>query len=181
MAEEAKEKEAPKSSSEQKKKQKNILVILAVAVLIGAGAYYFINQKSINSINPGGEAQITRNPADSNSASDLTSKKWTWTKTQMSDGTEIAPGAGSEQAFSLTFNPDGTVAATTDCNNGSGSYELGPDNALTFGPMATTMMFCEGSSETDFYQGLNNTGSYKIENGQLWLMLKMDSGTMIFE
>jgi len=99
----------------------------------------------------------------------------------MSDGAEFAPTSGSENAFTLTFQPDMVVLATTDCNNGNGTYELGPDNALTFGPMATTMMFCEGSSETDFYQGLSNVGTYQIENGQLWLMLKMDSGTMIFE
>lgn len=180
MAEEAEKttKDAPEA---QKKKQKNLLVLFAVAVLVGVGAYYFMNSKNMNSsMTPNDSNTVSQAPDNSNSgSSELTSKKWTWVNTQMSDGATSVPS--NEGEFTLTLQPDMRALATTDCNNGNGSYELGPDNALTFGPMATTMMFCDGSTETEFYQGLSNVGSYKISDGQLWLMLKFDSGTMIFE
>lgn len=179
MAEEKKDKKI-KTEAEKKKMQKNMIVLFAIAVLIGAGAYYFINQKNINTSNPSDiNAEISKASEKANTGTTLAGKKWTWINTTMSDGAKTSPSEAG--AFTLTFQPDMTVIATTDCNNGNGSYELGPDNALTFGPMATSMMFCEGSSETDFYQSINNVGSYKIDNGQLWLMIKFDSGTMVFE
>lgn len=102
--------------------------------------------------------------------------------TQMSDEqTSYPSNVGNGGSFTATFQEDGRLLATTDCNNGNGSYTIGADNSLTIGPMASTMMYCEGSSEGAYFQQLNQVGSYKIENGQLWLMLKMDSGTMIFE
>lgn len=176
MAEDIKVKE-----NKDKKKQKNLLLIAAIIIIALCGIYYFYSNnqiaKSSTNSNTNNNASISSSPQ--NSDSELTSKKWTWTKTQMSDGKEIVPSADGK--FTLTFQTDMRVLATTDCNNGNGSYELGPNNSLTMGPMATTMMFCEGSSETEFYQGLANVGSYKIENGQLWLMLQKDSGTMVFE
>jgi heat shock protein HslJ len=169
------EEKKTEEKKEGSKKKNNVLLIAAIVILALCGVYYFYtNQKLMSS---SGNVPVTKAPSDENAS--LTSKKWTWVNTQMSDGSESLPS--NEGQFTLTFQDDMRVLATTDCNNGNGSYELGPDNSLTMGPMATTMMFCEGSTETEFYQGLSNVGSYKIDNGQLWLMLKFDSGTMIFE
>lgn len=176
MAKENKEKVV--KTEAEKKKQKNFIVLFAIAVLIGAGAYYFMNSKNMNSSTPP-QDDSSKSVNQDSSAPTLTSKKWTWVNTKMSDGAETLPS--DPAAFTLTFQDDMRVLATTDCNNGNGSYELGPDNSLTFGPMATTMMFCEGSSQDAYFQQINNIGSYNIENGQLWLMLKFDSGTMVFE
>ncbi len=178
-----KKEKSTKEVSDPKNKQKNLLVLFAVAVLIGAGAYYFINQKNINTSTPPDVNKVTMAPDNSNSgsnnSSELTSKKWTWVNTKMSDGAVTSPS--KDGAFTATFQDDGRLVATTDCNNGNGSYEVGADNTLTIGPMATTMMFCEGSSQDAYFQQLGNVGSYKVNNGQLWLMIKFDSGTMIFE
>lgn len=163
---------------EGNKKKNNILIIAAVVILVLCGAYYLYTNQQIMSSS--GNAPVTKTPSDENAT--LTSKKWTWVNTQMSDGAITEPSnVDPKGEFTLTFQPDLRVIATTDCNNGNGSYELGSDNTIIFGPMATTMMFCEGSSQDAFFQQLSNVGSYKISNGQLWLMLKMDSGTMIFE
>ena len=45
---------------------------------------------------------------------------------------------------SLVF-ADGKVAVDTGCNKGSGAAEIG-DTTITFGPIATTKMFCEGAA-----------------------------------
>jgi heat shock protein HslJ len=185
MAEEV-DKTTEKSISSEKKKQKNIAVLFAIAILVGVGAYYFVNQKNISQsenvkavISKAAENINTDSDATAESTSELTSQKWTWVNTKMSDGKVTTPSKAG--AFTATFQDDGRLVAMTDCNNGNGAYEVGEDNSLTIGPFASTMMFCEGSTEGDYFKDLQNVGSYKIENGQLWLMLKMDSGTMIFE
>jgi heat shock protein HslJ len=174
-----------KTTKTQKEERKNILIIIATVIIVAVGLYALsMSSSTKNAANKGNKPAITQAPsptgestATTNEA--LTAQKWMWVNTKMSDGAEVLPSA--EGKFGLKFGTDMSLISSTDCNNGRGTYELGPDNAMTIGPMATTMMFCEGSAETQFFQGLNNVGSYKIENGQLWLMLKYDSGTMIFE
>jgi heat shock protein HslJ len=50
--------------------------------------------------------------------------------------------AGVEASLVLA---DGKVAVKTGCNSGSGSASIG-DTSITFGPIATTKMFCEGAA-----------------------------------
>jgi heat shock protein HslJ len=177
MAEEAKTKEKSKD-------EKKILTVIGI-LIIGAVILYFLSVSKYksnygsanNNSNTTTNQTVSQAPADS--ASQLTSKKWTWINTKMNDGAVTTPSKPG--AFAATFQTDGRVVANTDCNTGNGGYTLGADNSLTIGPMASTMMFCEGSNEGEYFQQLGNVGSYKIDNGQLWLMLKYDSGTMIFE
>ena len=49
------------------------------------------------------------------------------------------------------------MKGTTDCNNFSGSYKV-DGNQLTFGEFAATMMYCEGSQESDFLKSLGEVG-----------------------
>ena len=59
------------------------------------------------------------------------------------------------------FLAENRFSAGTDCNTGNTTYELGPENKLTInGPMATTLMFCEGSNETEYFQQLEEIESY---------------------
>jgi len=168
---------AEKTKTEEKQEKNKILLVIGILAVAAAILIVISSAKSQSNPQTVDSADVTQAPiVESN---ELTAQKWTWVNTQMNDGSENLPS--KEGAFTLTFQEDGTVLATTDCNNGNGSYELGPDNSITIGPIATTMMFCEGSAETQFYQDLNNVGSYKIDNGQLWLMIKFDSGTMIFK
>lgn len=106
-------------------------------------------------------------------------KKWMWSKTVMSDGATTQ--ANREKGFSITFVKEGSAHITTDCNNGNGAYTLTSETGMVIGPVATTMMYCEGSQETVFYQQINNIDSYLYKDGQLHLLLKFDSGTMTFE
>ncbi|MDQ5883239.1 MAG: hypothetical protein QG654_151 [Patescibacteria group bacterium] len=85
-------------------------------------------------------------------------------------------------AFTLTFDKNGQVSGTTDCNNFSGSYEVKADGSITFGPFMSTLMFCESSEEDIFLKYI--TESNKIffdDSGNLVLLLPYDSGSVIFK
>ncbi len=183
MAEDTKTKDS-KPAKEKSKDEKKILAVIGILIL-GAALLYFLsvskykNSYGTASNNSNMTTNQTISEAPENSATGLTSKKWIWVNTKMNDGAVTTPSKPG--AFAATFQADGRVVANTDCNNGNGAYTLGADNSLTIGPLASTMMFCEGSTEGAYFQQLQNVGSYKIDNGQLWLMLKYDSGTMIFQ
>lgn len=110
----------------------------------------------------------------------LVSREWTWVSTQMNDGTTFTPRR--PDAFRITFGVDGSVSGTTDCNSFFAQYQL-EGSLLTFGPIGATKMFCENSQEADFLRYLGEVGSYMIEaeTGRLVLMVKYDSGSIIFE
>lgn len=82
--------------------------------------------------------------------------------------------------FTLAFKKDGTFSGTTDCNRVGGSYEVN-GNKITFENMMSTLMYCEGSQESDFTKMLGETESYLFTSkGELILNLKFDSGSVIF-
>ncbi len=108
----------------------------------------------------------------------LINSEWVWQETILSDDTRTE--TDENYSFRLVFSQDGRVSAATDCNNGMGSYEVNGETGLIFGPMATTLMYCEGSMETVFLGQLSQTGSYMLEDGNLNLLLRVDSGTMVF-
>lgn len=107
-------------------------------------------------------------------------KKWNWVNTIYNNDTTISPQ--KENKFSLTFNKDNTFSATTDCNGIGGKYVLDNDNRIVFSDMMSTMMYCEGSQESDFRKMLENTSSFMFNSkGELVLHLKFDSGSVIFK
>jgi heat shock protein HslJ len=108
----------------------------------------------------------------------ITGRPWKWVRTQMSDGALDSPLQAD--AFTITLGADGKVTGATDCNRFFGTYTL-QDNQLSFGPLASTKMFCEGSQETSFLKTLGQVRSYLTVENQLVLELEMDSGQMIFE
>lgn len=111
---------------------------------------------------------------------------WMWEQTQMNDGTIIMPN--QVESFTLSFFTDEStgepnrVSGTTDCNNFFGSYELGADNALSFGPLGSTMMYCEGSQEQDFMTMIGQVSHFMQQDADtLVLLLTYDSGSAIFK
>jgi len=108
----------------------------------------------------------------------LDMKTWTWVRALYNDGREIVPRRAD--AFTLTFQADGRFAATTDCNRVSGGYTANGRD-LAFGNMAATRMFCEGAQEAEFTELLEKTSHYFFTGqGQLVLLLELDSGSVIF-
>jgi heat shock protein HslJ len=109
----------------------------------------------------------------------LTDKPWQWVRTNYTDGRVFAPKQAT--AFVITFNQDGSMSATTDCNGVSGSYTAVADS-LAFGALATTMMFCDGSEEGVFNELLGTVSTYRFTvGGELELGLKAGEGVMILK
>ena len=111
--------------------------------------------------------------------SQVTNRAWKWVETKMGDGTTIVPKKTS--TFTLHFKDDQTVSGTTDCNSFGGSYTVA-DTKLSLSQLSSTLMYCDGSQETDFLKGIDAVESYTLTtDNKLILQLKMDSGVMIFE
>lgn len=109
----------------------------------------------------------------------LAMKTWVWEKAEYNDGRTIVPKQAGK--FTITFGADGKFSAKTDCNSMGGSYTSSGDT-LTFGPIAMTKMFCEGSQESEFAQMLENTSHYLFTSkGELVMNLKFDSGSVTFK
>jgi heat shock protein HslJ len=107
----------------------------------------------------------------------LEMKTWVWVGARYASGAEVV--LRRPDAFTLTFGGDGRFSATTDCNRMGGSYTTGDGNALTFGDVFATRMFCEGSQENEFSALLAAVVSYRFTaRGQLLLGLDSDSGTV---
>lgn len=105
-------------------------------------------------------------------------KKWVWVSTLMNDGTTVTPK--QKEAFTATFGPDGTISLTTDCNGAGGTYTV-EGNRISFGPFASTLMFCDGSQEGEFLRFVSDSTSYHFTSkGELILDIKFDSGTVLF-
>jgi len=115
--------------------------------------------------------------APASSTGDLSGTQWVWTETLMSDGTKITPMLAD--AFKLTFNPDGTANAATDCNAFSGTYVVGNDSKLTIDLPISTRKGCpDGAQEGAYIKALTSIQSYLTQDGNLYLMLPFDSGTI---
>ena len=105
-------------------------------------------------------------------------KKWNWISTIYNDGTRILPK--NINKFSLTFKNDGTFSAATDCNGVGGEYKV-TKNKIVLDKMMSTLMYCDGSQESDFSKALTQVDSFMFTSkGELVLELKLDSGTMLF-
>ncbi|OGX07783.1 MAG: hypothetical protein A2Z88_02230 [Omnitrophica WOR_2 bacterium GWA2_47_8] len=106
-------------------------------------------------------------------------KKWAWVRTEYADGTSIAPKKAN--VFSLAFKKDDTVSVATDCNSMGGKYIL-KGSSLSFGSMMSTMMFCEGSQESEFSGMLNTVSAYHFTSkGELYLELTQSKGSVILQ
>jgi len=109
----------------------------------------------------------------------LPMKSWFWVKTSYNDGSVHTPA--NPEVFSLTFQSDGKLLVTTDCNNMRGNYRV-IDNLVNIEQIMSTRMYCEDAQEQLFAKMLQNVSSYFFTSrGQLVLELKYNSGSMIFQ
>lgn len=108
------------------------------------------------------------------SSSPLALTSWIWVSATK-DGVATTSPAGDK--FELSFNQNNQVSSKTDCNNLMGSFTSGT-SSLSFGPLAMTMMFCEGSREAEYAGLLSKVSAYKVEGTTL--TLTHDKGVMVF-
>lgn len=83
----------------------------------------------------------------------------------------------------LEFGQDGAVHGSGGCNNFHGTYTTTEDT-LSFGPLATTMMYCEQEGimeqESTFLSQLEGAASFSIDGGQLHLLNEAGSLIALF-
>ena len=116
------------------------------------------------------------NPATPASAPIDTSWQWVRTVTPI-ERIEVA----EPERYTLLLKPDGRAEVGFDCNKGGGHYELA-GNKLTFGPLISTRKACPADSQDAAYMSqLGRISSFFIQDGNLFLEMPMDSGTMRFE
>jgi heat shock protein HslJ len=105
---------------------------------------------------------------------------WQWTAFEDTAGQNSFTVEEPEN-YTLTFNADGTLGIQADCNSASGSYML--DNgglSITLGP--TTLAECGPTSRYARYlRWLRDVASYVRDDEQLFLNLRLDGGTLVFE
>jgi uncharacterized lipoprotein YbaY/heat shock protein HslJ len=104
--------------------------------------------------------------------------EWRWQVTQMNDGTAITPPDPSR--YTLMLMADGRAAIRADCNTGNGPYTL-TGNRIDLGPFAITLAACPpGSLDTRYLQQMDAAVIYFVRDGDLYLELQADGGTMRF-
>jgi heat shock protein HslJ len=127
-------------------------------------------------VQPGAESASVEEPVDM--SDELIGITWQWIQTEYGDGSvEVA---ADPSRYTLYFDDTGQVAATFDCNGGGGSYTV-DGSTLTFGALVTTLMACpDGSQDAIFGKDLAEVYSYVIQDGHLFLSMKLDTGIMEF-
>lgn len=111
-------------------------------------------------------------------AESLTGQSWQWISfTSPVEQVEIK----SPELYQVTFQEDGTISVTADCNQASLGYS-DEDGALTVetGPM--TLALCGPDSRSEqFVTYLSNAARYFFQNGSLFIDLFADGGTLEFQ
>ncbi len=104
-------------------------------------------------------------------------KTWEWAAT-------ITPAeritVANPERYTILFRADGTAQVRFDCNRGGGDYSISV-GTVSFGPLLSTRMACPPDSlDRPFMRDLGRATSFFIQDGELFLELPMDSGTMRF-
>jgi heat shock protein HslJ len=123
------------------------------------------------------DADKVTTDATAQDASGLVGVVWNWQGTTTPTG-DIVPDDPSE--YTIEFRADGTAAIHADCNNNQATYTTdGSSIQIELGPM--TMVQCpKGSYSDQFLKDLDAAAIYNLGDGNLFIDLYADGGTMFF-
>lgn len=103
-------------------------------------------------------------------------KTWEWISTDYNGNEIVKPSSGKK--FTLTFETNGNFSASTDCNKVGGKYST-KNNNIIFDEIFSTLMFCDGSQETQFTKMLSDAKKYSFTSkGEL--ILDIGDGSVYF-
>ncbi len=115
--------------------------------------------------------------AGSAESAELAGTSWQWL--QMTTPVEEVT-IEDPSKYNLEFLADGAVSIVADCNNGSGTYEAS-GGSISIKITSTSLALCEEDSFSDlFIRSLNVAAIYFEQDGDLFLDLFADAGTMQF-
>lgn len=110
----------------------------------------------------------------------ITGTVWQWVQARYSDDRKAVPA--DPKNYTVQFRGDGTLSVKADCNQKGGTYSISTEEKrISIKITHSTMAACpEGSLEDEFVHGLSAAAIYFIKDGDLYIDLKYDSGTMRF-
>ncbi len=109
---------------------------------------------------------------------DITGVVWRWGQTRYNNDQKAVPPDPSY--YTITFKADGTLNIRADCNRAGGSYTVN-DKRITIQVTHSTRAMCAPDSlEQTFLKDLNAASIFFFKDGNLYLDLKYDTGTMKF-
>ena len=121
---------------------------------------------------------VSADPAAPEKDAQITAAVWEWAETLSSDDTKFVPPI--PRNYAIEFGKDGTIAVKADCNQKRGTYSV-QNKQLSIEINTSTRAMCEaGSLEEPFVRQLKGVAGYFVKDGDLYLDLKYDSGTMRF-
>ena len=125
-----------------------------------------------------GAAGLVMAACSGDDAAGLTDSPWRASQYADASGGLIDPVEGT--VLSATFDGE-QVAGSAGCNNYFGGYTTDGD-AISFGPLASTQMFCEGAmdQETAFLTAMQTADSYAISGDTLELK-QGDTTVVVYE
>jgi len=101
---------------------------------------------------------------------------WQWVQTIYSNDSKTAPA--KPESYTVQFGVDGTVNVKADCNRKGGRYS-GKGQQIAIEITQSTMAACpEDSLEDTFVRDLLGGANWFLKDGDLYIDLKFDSGTM---
>ncbi len=105
---------------------------------------------------------------------------WQWVQTLYNDDRKVVPENPAN--YTVQFKEDGKLSVKGDCNQKGGVYSVSPgEKTISIEITHSTMAFCpEGSLEDEFVKGFSAAVIYSFKDGDLYIDLKFDSGTMRF-
>jgi para-nitrobenzyl esterase len=117
--------------------------------------------------------------ADSTLPSNILDATWQWVSftTPVEQITVDSP-----DRYTIRFQRDGRAVLRADCNRGTTSYSASSDRRITFRPIALTRAMCPPGSLSDrFAREVGRATSYFVKDGDVFLELPVDSGTLRFK
>ncbi|RPJ51815.1 MAG: META domain-containing protein [Chloroflexi bacterium] len=97
------------------------------------------------------------------------------------DGQAVEIPAGQQQ-MTIQFETATQANGTGGCNSFGADYQASQDGKLTFGPIVTTEMACEGwmQLESAYYQALGKVQQFRVGEGKLTLSSSDGKTTLVF-
>jgi heat shock protein HslJ len=116
--------------------------------------------------------------APKQSLDDLTGVEWRWSR--FNDPVAGGLDVNNPEDYSIVLMDDGTVVVESDCNTGTGVYSVDGSNVTIRVTKVTSDTCGENSLTTEFVDDLNSSSRFFMQDGNLFIDLRYDSGTMKF-
>ena len=143
---------------------------IVLTTLTGTATYDI--EADVLTLQTGSEGLVLRAAGEPDAGGDLEGVTWTLdsTVTTGNDAITVTAVPALERPATLTFDA-GEVSVDTSCNVGGGGYQVS-GSEITFEPLTTTLVFCEGPEgtvEQSVLSVLTGTVTYTIEDDVLTL------------